>query len=59
MANKDKSTFELLDKVGKVLTDILLEEGLLLPGTSDKILAAKDAINNLKGRCSKSGWLCE
>jgi hypothetical protein len=49
MPTKEKSTFELLDEIGKTLTKVLAEEGLLLPGTVDELLRAKDKINKLKG----------
>jgi hypothetical protein len=50
MQKPEQSTFELLDFIGKTLTEILQEEGLLLPGTADKVLRAKDAVNKLKSK---------
>jgi hypothetical protein len=44
----DKSSFELLDEIGNAITDVLRQEGLLLPGTIDTLLRAKDNINKLK-----------
>lgn len=49
----DKSTFELLDIIGKTLTKVLQEEGLLLPGTVNELLKAKDCVNKLKGRINE------
>jgi hypothetical protein len=46
----DKSSFELLDQIGKTITEVLQQEGLLLPGTVDKLLRAKDSVNKLKSR---------
>jgi hypothetical protein len=46
----EKSSFELLDQIGKTLTEVLQQEGLLLPGTVDKLLRAKDSVNKLKVR---------
>jgi hypothetical protein len=47
---KDKTSFELLDQIGKTITEVLQQEGLLLPGTTDKLLRAKDSVNKLKSR---------
>jgi hypothetical protein len=49
----DKSTFEILDSIGKTITKVLAEEGLLLPGTVNELLKAKDYVNKLKSRQSR------
>jgi|WetSurSiteA1Bulk_404760.scaffolds.fasta_scaffold242404_1 hypothetical protein len=48
MPTKDQLAFELLDFIGLAITKVLQEEGLLLPGTIDDMLRAKDKINKLK-----------
>jgi len=48
MQDKPTNTFELLDSIGKIITKVIAEEGLLLPGTVDELLRAKDQINKLK-----------
>jgi len=52
MSDKSTNTFELLDSIGKIITKVIAEEGLLLPGTVDELLRAKDQINKLKNRFS-------
>jgi hypothetical protein len=53
MNKSDKSTFELLDSIGKTITKVLQEEGLLLPGTVNELLSAKDYVNKLKSRSAR------
>jgi hypothetical protein len=50
MPDNPKSNYELLDQIGKTITAVLRQEGLLLPRTVDDLLRAKDTINQLKGR---------
>jgi hypothetical protein len=52
MPTKEKSTFELLDQIGVTITHVLEQEGLLLPGTIDELLRAKDNVNKLKRMAS-------
>jgi hypothetical protein len=48
MQVKDKSTFERLEFIDKVLDEILSQEGLLLPGTIEKIRKANAIIEFMK-----------
>jgi hypothetical protein len=50
MPEKYKTTLELLDAIGRTITATLEQEGLLLPGTVDDLMRAKDCVNQLKGR---------
>jgi hypothetical protein len=51
--SEPKSTFELLDLIGQVLTKALRCDGRIFPVSEDELLQAKDAVNKLKGQESK------
>jgi hypothetical protein len=48
MQAKDQSTFECLEFIDKVLDEILSHEGLLLPGTIEKIKKANAIVESMK-----------